>query len=102
MNDYNSDEDNPSVSSLDVSRIPASEKPVESFNYMEIIGKALKDYEDIDEEEVEILEDNENPFQYINHTYMHNSHRTLVPIGANFQVIVPPMMTIQAYRMKTA
>ena len=32
---------------------------------------------------------------------MHNTHRTLVPIGANFQVMIPGMMTPQAYRVKS-
>jgi hypothetical protein len=33
---------------------------------------------------------------------MLNNHRTLVPIGANFQVVVPPMLTEATYRAKTA
>jgi len=31
-----------------------------------------------------------------------NNLRTLVPIGANFQVVVPPMLTETAYRAKTS
>lgn len=95
-----SEEENPSVSEIDFSQNPVSEK-ADDFNFLEVINNALRDYEDVNEE-VEIIEDKDNPFQYLNHTYMHNSHRTLVPIGANFQAVVPPMMTIQAYRLKTA
>ena len=33
---------------------------------------------------------------------MHNTHRTLVPIGAHFQVMLPPVLTPEAYRVKSA
>ena len=32
---------------------------------------------------------------------MNNYHRTLVPIGTLFQVIVPPIITEQAYKIKS-
>jgi hypothetical protein len=46
-------------------------------------------------------EGNENPFQQFAHTYMNNYHRTLVPIGANFQVMVPPILTESVYKIKS-
>ena len=33
---------------------------------------------------------------------MHNTHHTLVPIGANFQTLIPPVLTQNAYRVKSA
>lgn len=33
---------------------------------------------------------------------MNASHRTLVPIGGNFQVVIPPMLTEAAYKLKSA
>lgn len=32
---------------------------------------------------------------------MNNYHRTLVPIGANFQVFIPPILTESAYKIKS-
>ncbi len=43
---------------------------------------------------------NEQPFHNLSQIYMHNSH-TLVPIGANFQVIIPPMLSESAYKVKS-
>ena len=67
-----------------------------------MINNVLKDYDQVREEEVEICEANENPFQSLSQTYMHNTHRTLVPIGANFQVMLPPVLTPDLYRVKSA
>ena len=33
---------------------------------------------------------------------MLNNFRTVVPIGANFQVVIPPMLTESAYRARTS
>ena len=33
---------------------------------------------------------------------MHNTHRTLVPIGAHFQALLPPILTPEIYRLKSA
>jgi len=69
---------------------------------MEMIKNTLKDYEDVDESEFVLIDEgNENPFQHSSHTYMNNYHRTLVPIGANFQVMVPPMLTESVYKIKS-
>jgi hypothetical protein len=62
----------------------------------------LKDYEHINEDEFEFIEPNLNPFSSVTQAYMHNSHRTLVPIGHHFQATLPPIMTPTAYRIKTA
>ena len=32
---------------------------------------------------------------------MHNTHRTLVPIGAHYQAMLPPILTPEIYRLKT-
>ena len=70
---------------------------------MQVIDNTLKDYQDVHIEDIEMVEEaNENPFLYLTHTYMHNTHHTLVPIGANFQVLIPPVLTQNAYRVKSA
>ena len=32
---------------------------------------------------------------------MHNTHRTLVPIGAHYQAILPSILPPEVYRLKT-
>ena len=39
--------------------------------------------------------------QSTNNSYLLYSHHTLVPIGANFQVNVPPIMDYMSYKYKS-
>ena len=48
-----------------------------------------------------IDEEDQHLYQHTTQIYMNNYHRTLVPIGTLFQVIVPPIITEQAYKIKS-
>jgi hypothetical protein len=77
-------------------------RPTEYPDYRELIRTALLQYEDVEEDEFILLSENADvSFSLSDTSFQYNRH-TLVPIGANFQVVVPPMMTEAAYRAKSA
>jgi hypothetical protein len=56
----------------------------------------------VSEDDFTLVADHPDGSYSLSDASLHYNRHTLVPIGANFQVVVPPMMTEQAYRAKTA
>lgn len=105
MQEDSSSFDYPSLSQRFESRmLSLSERPEPPTHLHELIRTALRLYDDVDDDDFVLLSSHEDLPQPapLTTSYMLNNHRTLVPIGANFQVVIPPMLTEATYRAKTA
>lgn len=74
---------------------------VDAPDFKQLIRAALARYDDIGED-FTLVSDHPDGSYSFSDASMHYNRHTLVPIGANFQAVVPPMMTEGAYRAKTA
>jgi hypothetical protein len=67
-----------------------------------MIKQALKEYEDIDDEEFQIIEGEVGEVSQSSGIHYMNNHSTLVPIGANYQAHIPSIIPEQIYKRKSA
>lgn len=64
----------------------------------------LREYEDVDEQDFEIVEDNfeqeiRTAKQYQS-AYMHQ-HCNVIPIGSNYQALIPQLLPIEHYKIRS-
>lgn len=67
-----------------------------------MIRNALASYQDINDDDFILLSENADASFTLSDASIQYNRHTLVPIGANFQVQIPPMMSEGAYKAKSA
>lgn len=68
-------------------------RPTDYPDFRELIKAALARYEDVQDEQFILIAENVDPTITATEVSLQYHRHTLVPIGANFQAVIPPMLT---------